>query len=565
MASAKRYDIAAEGVCWGPTWQRNPDGSWLLPEHSIGLGVIEWVESNLLQPDGPDAGDPFAYTDEQLRLVMWVYAVTDRGRFLFNEVIIQRMKGWGKDPFAATLIAAELFGPTRFSHFDPETGEAFGKPNPSPWIDTAGVSKEQTQNTFLLLPTLFPEWFKEQYGLDIGKEKAYAVGRGPVHAVTSSSRSAEGGRVSFFLGNESQHWLKSNGGHDMHKVIKRNLAKSRDGQARFLKITNAPLPGEDSIAERDVYAYTQHVEGRLKKYRTLYDSLEAPADTELDDPDSLRRGITIARGDSTWLDVERVMDEVYDLNTPPQEARRFYLNQITAAEDAWCVPQEYDAIANVDRVVVDGEEIVLVFDGSKSDDSTGIKGVCMSDGHEFLIDVWEHPSSPDKEKWLVPRDEVDARIDWVFDHFKVLAFYADLAGWESYVDRWRDKHGHKVKVYASPGEGKTAHPFAWDMRARVPEFTKAAERYIKDVKSKAFTHDGNPVSRRHAHNAKRSPNRWGVSMSKEHRESRNKIDLAVCGVLGRKAYLDVKAILAAERAKQEKNSKIVTGRAYSFS
>jgi hypothetical protein len=475
------------------------------------------------------------------------------------------MKGWGKDPFAAALIAIELLGPSRFSHFDSATGEAVGKQNPSPWIQTAGVAKEQTQNTFLLLPTLFSKELQDQYGMEIGKEKAYAVSRGPIHAVTSSSRSAEGGRVTLFVGNESQHWLKNNGGHDMNKVIKRNLAKSRDGQARFIKITNAPLPGEDSIAERDVYAYTQHVEGRLKKYRTLYDSLEAPSDTQLDDPESLRRGITIARGDSVWLDVERVMDEVYDINTPPQEARRFYLNQITAAEDAWCVPQEWDALADVDRVVVDGEEIVMFFDGSKSDDSTGLIGKCLSDGHEFVIDVWEHPSSPDQEKWQVPRDEVNARVDWAFDRFTILAFYADLWGWESYIDLWRDRHGHKVRVYATSGEGKTSHPFAWDMRSRVPEFTKAAERYIKDVKAKAFTHDGSPVFRRHVHNAKRSPNRWGISLSKEHRESRNKIDLAVCGVGAHKAWLDVKAVLAAERAKEEKKNSIVSGGAYSFS
>lgn len=560
MAASVRYDVAAEGICWGPTWKKTPEGEWLLPEYSLGLGVIEWCETNLCQPDGPDTGDPWRFTDEQLRLIMWIYAVDENGRFLFNEIVIQRMKGWGKDPFGAAICAVELLGPARFSHWDPETGEPVGKPHPSPWIQTAAVSKEQTQNTFLLFPNLFSKQLQELYGMEIGKEKMYAVARGPVHAVTSSARALEGGRTTLLLANETHHWLANNGGVEMDRVGKRNLAKSRDGQARLIKITNAPLPGEDSVAEKDWYAYTQHVEGRLKNYRVLYDSLEAPADTKLDDPDSLRRGISVARGDSVWVNVDRIMEAVWDINTPPQVARRFYLNQIVAAEDAFVVPQDWDALANYDRIVPDGEEIVAFFDGSKSDDSTGIVGKCLSDGHEFVIAVWEHPSNPDLERWEVPRHEVDAAVARMFDRFKVHAFYCDLWGWESYIDKWMDEHGSKVTVYAVAGEGKTSHPFAWDMRARIPEFTQAAVRFVADVESGAFTHDGHPILRRHVHNARRAPNRWGVSLAKEHRESPNKIDLAVCAVGAGKAWRDVRAVLAAKKVKEKS-----AGRAYSFS
>lgn len=559
--SSKRYDIAAEGVCWGPSWKKNETGDWLLPEHSIGLDVIEWCEDNLCQPDGPNTGDPWRFTDEQLRLIMWIYAVNDEGKFLFNEIIIQRMKGWGKDPFCSAICAVELLGPARFSHFDQESGSAVGRRHPSPWIQTAAVSKEQTQNTFLLFPNLFSQKLQDLYGMEIGKEKLYAVSRGPIHAVTSSARSLEGGRSTLVLANETGHWLNSNGGHDMDRVTKRNLAKSRDGQARLLKITNAPLPGDDSVAERDWYAFTQSVEGRLKNYRVLYDSLEAPADTRLEDPDSLRRGITVARGDSVWLNVDRVMEAVYDINTPPQVSRRFYLNQIVAAEDAWIKPQDWDSLAEPDQVVPDGEEIVAFFDGSRTDDSTGIVGVRMSDGHVFTIDVWEHPSSPDKERWEVPRAEVDARVSWMFDHYKVMAFYCDLKDWESYVDKWRDEFGHLVAVQATTGEGKTSHPFAWDMRSHVPQFTKAAERFVADVEAGALTHDGSFSLRRHVHNARRAPNRWGVSLAKEHRESSRKIDLAVCAVGARQAWRDVKAIQSAARKKNLREP----GKAYSFS
>lgn len=82
-------------VAIGPTWQRNADGSWLLPEKTLGWHVIEWAARHLVQPDGPDAGQPWRWTDEQARLLLWWYAVDEYGRFLFRRGVIRRMKGWG--------------------------------------------------------------------------------------------------------------------------------------------------------------------------------------------------------------------------------------------------------------------------------------------------------------------------------------------------------------------------------------------------------------------------------------------------------------------------------------
>ncbi|OJF09367.1 hypothetical protein BG844_37965 [Couchioplanes caeruleus subsp. caeruleus] len=45
------------------------------------------------------------------------------------------------------------------------------------------------------------------------------------------------------------HWTVSNGGHALARVIRRNLAKSRDRAARAIETTNAHAPGEDTVAE----------------------------------------------------------------------------------------------------------------------------------------------------------------------------------------------------------------------------------------------------------------------------------------------------------------------------
>jgi hypothetical protein len=84
----------------------------------------------------------------------------------------------------------------------------------------------------------------------------------------------------------------------------------------------------------------------------------------------------------------------------------------------------------------------------------------------------------------------------------------------------------------------------WDMTspARVEQFTAAAERFVEDVESSAraaeagnldartLTWDGDARLRIHVRNARRYPNRYGVSLWKGKRESHRKIDLAVCAV-----------------------------------
>jgi phage terminase large subunit-like protein len=68
------------------------------------------------------------------------------------------------------------------------------------------------------------------------------------------------------------------------------------------------------------------------------------------------------------------------------------------------------------------------------------------------------------------------------------------------------------------------------------EFTLAAMRFISDVETFSLTHDGHAVLTQHVRNARRAPNKFGVSLQKEHRESARKIDLAVCAVGARMVW-----------------------------
>jgi len=87
--------LSTEPVVIGPTWSRRPDGKFDLPDKTLAWQAFEWCWNYLKLPDGPNADDPWAFTDEQARFLAWWYAVDERGRFVYRRGVLRRLKGWG--------------------------------------------------------------------------------------------------------------------------------------------------------------------------------------------------------------------------------------------------------------------------------------------------------------------------------------------------------------------------------------------------------------------------------------------------------------------------------------
>src|SRR5690606_16724648 len=137
----------------------------------------------------------------------------------------------------------------------------------------------------------------------------------------------------------------------------------------------------------------------------LYDSLEAPPDAPLT-ADAAPAVVESIRGDSHWLDTRprgRIVKSILNPVNPPSESRRKWYNQITATEDAWLTPQEFDRLAEPQTVLA-GERVFIFGDGSKSDDATALVGCRESDGYLFTIGVWQRP--PRAADWVVDRMDV---------------------------------------------------------------------------------------------------------------------------------------------------------------
>ena len=157
----------------------------------------------------------------------------------------------------------------------------------------------------------------------------------------------------------------------------------------------------------------------------------------------------------------------------------------------------------------------------------------------------------------VPVAEVDGAVENMFGRWDVKGFFADVREWESFSKvEWPKRYAEQLALKAVPG-GKDPQPIAWDMRTHVYDFTMACELTLQEIDDRSFGHDGDSRVARHVGNARRHPNRWGVSVAKETRDSPKKIDAAVC-VIGARM---VRRLYLAGKPEQKKPR---TGKVHGF-
>jgi len=514
---------------------------------TLGWDVLGWASEFLAQPDGANAGEPWEWTATQARIVAWWYAVDEAGRWLFRRGQIVLPKGAGKSPVAAALSCCELAGPVLFDGFD-ASGEAVGRPHPSPHVQLAAVSQDQTDNTMSLVRAMLREGraADELHPLDVGVTRILTR-NGKLEPVTASASSREGQRLTAAILDEPHLWLVNNGGHRLAATLRRNLGKMN---GRSIETTNAWSPGEDSVAElTSMYAdrIAEQQGDQRKKVRDegLMRYHPAAIVRNLADEDELREALGRLYGDSPWIDLDRIVSEVFDPGTHPADARRFYLNEVTSADDALVTSAEWDDCL-FDDLLSPGEEITLGLDGSKSDDATVLVAMRVEDRFATVIAAQE--KDPKDPHWQVDRDLFDGMVASMFAQYRVVGFYSDVAHFESYVERWSTDYGSGLEVKASPQSA-----VGWDMRTRRQQLTFATERLVAGIRDRSLRHDGGGLLRRHVLNARRRPNQWGISFGKERKDSPRKVDAFAALQLADMARAD---FVAAESKTKQRSGKI---------
>jgi hypothetical protein len=484
-------------------------------DRTLGPGVVQWMERELVHGPGDVQGQPAVLDDEQVAFVLRAYEIDDRGRRKIRRAVYSRSKGRAKSEFGAWITCAEALGPVRFRGWDHD-GSPMGGAVMSPFIRCAATEEGQADNVYAPVEYILREGpISRTEGLDVGITRTFLPGGGKIMPITGKSTSKDGGKETFAVFDET-HLYVAEELKRLHATIRRNLAKRRAAEPWSLELTTMYAPDEYSIAESS-HDYAQKVaEGIIKDEGFLFDHRAGPVEFDWDDDEQLRAALVQAYGAaSEWMDIERLIAEARDPQTTEEDFRRYFLNQPTRRATAWLGMGAWTACEDAERPLPgDRELVVLGFDGSYNRDSTGLVG-CTLDGHVFLVKAWERPPKAPRD-WVVDREDVHLTVDRAMRRWQVLELACDPSQWHSELAEWD-------RLYGSPPVVEYKN---------VPSnMAPACSTFYGAVANTSLTHDGNPVLRRHLQNAVTKETRDGAYITKDGRNSPRKIDVAIAAVM----------------------------------
>lgn len=528
---------------------------------SLGPYLVETIEHYLCHGPGDVQGEPIEIDDEFYEFIVRCYQLDPvTGRRIKRRAFLSRPKGRAKSELAGLLVCAEALFGVRFAGWD-ASGEPVGAPIRSPLIKCMATEEGQSGNTFENVPVMLAH-LKEHYGsefppIDLGRSeqtssRIYIIGGGEIRPCTASNAAKDGGKETFVVFDETHLYVLAELVR-MHGTVRRNLRKRKAADPWALETSTMYAPGEESVAEQTHRYAIAIAEGRSKERGLLFDHKEAPPDVDLTDRASLLAALRYVYGPAAeWMDLDGIISDIWDPQSDPGNSRRYWLNQPTAAADAWLTPQQVDDAAkeHAGIVVADGELICLGFDGSRQrargvTDSTALVGCRISDGYTFLLPwgdgwtCWEQPEGSAGLEWAIPRIEVDDAIDMAFKRYKVIGMYADPARWETYIDQWTARYGPRLLVRAT----KSAPIEWWMSGGRITAVVRATQRLHGDIVQKLIKLDpGSTPMLRHLKNARRRVSQAGIQIAKENPLSPKKIDAAVAAILANEARADAVAL-----------------------
>ena len=183
----------------------------------------------------------------------------------------------------------------------------------------------------------------------------------------------------------------------------------------------------------------------------------------------------------------------------------------------------------------DGSPVCLGFDGSENNDWTAIQ-VETLDGFSFTPRYGpdKRPTVWDPQEWngQIPRSEVHAAVDELFDRYRVARFYCDPQDWYSEIGQWSLDHG-------------TEHVYEW-ATSRISAMYAEIRRFEVDLAQGGIKHDGCPIAEVHVANARKAAKpgqKYVLSKPADHQ----KIDVVMAKILAHTAAADAREAGWSER------------------
>jgi hypothetical protein len=531
---------------------------WVVSWPTLGFLAADWVAQHCIIPDGWHKGEPFEMYDWQLWCTANHYRVKPTAKvgqlapaFHYRRSQVIAPQKTGKGPWSATIICVEAVGPAVFAgwaeggeawdcrdhgcdcgwYWEYEPGDPMATHWPTPLIQLLATSEDQVDNVYRPLQSMAKNGPLASM-MRVGEEFIRLPNDGRIDVVTSSAQSRLGNPIIFALQDETGLYTATN---KMIKVAETQRRGAAGMGGRSMETTNAPDPSENSVAQRTLESQRPDI---FRFWEQAPSSLSYTNKAE-------RRKIHryVYRG-SLHVDLDAIEAEAAELlEKDPAQAERFFGNRMVAGAGSWLDRAKWDARKRP-RLVPDGSQIVLGFDGSDSEDWTGFRAETL-DGYQFTptFGPGQQPTiwNPADYGGQVPRLEVDAALEDLMRRYDVVRAYCDPPEWESEVDAWAEKYGEKVVI-------------RWYTRRPVQMFD-AAQRLITDVTKadSSFWHDDCRTTSDHVANTRRVARPSGRYVLNKASKPQ-KIDMTVCSILAHEAASDA---IAAGLARPKRSSRML--------
>lgn len=259
-----------------------------------------------------------------------------------------------------------------------------------------------------------------------------------------------------------------------------------------------------------------------------YFEWSAPLDADPDDPETWHACMPALGYTITEDTVRHARQTMTD-----GEFRRAMLNQQYNHEERWLAPEEWAACRHPEGMVQppDKTPIVVGFDGSYNNDATALVGCTLDEKpHLFVIGLWERPNEAGPE-WIVPRGQVDRRLEEACKRWQVRMITIDRNRWERDAETWGERYGSELIE---------------DVPQTPARMVPACAGFYTSVMQQQLTHDGSADLARHLGNAVVKETFDGAYITKDGRNSPRKIDLAIAAVLALRKAIQMSGEPAAE-------------------
>jgi hypothetical protein len=492
------------------------------PWDSLGGPICDYIEAKLCHGPGDLIGQPKTLSDEERLCIYRAYEIHPRGskmegRRRFKQVAYSRRKGVAKTELAALIAICECApdAPVRFDGWD-AIGHPVGRPIIDPYIPMLAFTEEQVEELAFraVYEILAHSRDADAWDLTLERIKPKDV-PGKIEPIAGSPSAADGARTTFQNFDEPHRMILPRIKEAVATML-RNVPKRRAADAWSLYSSTMYGPGESSVFE-ELHTYALAVaRGEIKDPVLYFDHRQASERWDLSRDDELRAAIIEASGDAAaWADVDSIASMFREPGGDENANRRYWLNQRRRTAKGWAIVPLFGALAEPGCIAPDGDRIVLGFDGSYSRDCTALVGCTIEEiPRVFVIRAWEKPI--DNPAWRVPRRDVKDAVEAAMERWEVVEFAPDPPGWVSEIEEWEETYGETV-VRFETNQPRRMGPAVDDM-----------EQAVRDA---TMRHDGSEILARHMANCVPMERAGRTVVTKEHPDSPDKIDVAVCAII----------------------------------